>query len=127
MKKAQPIKVDESCKEVIERGFYTGKASLVVEFKGNCEPKAFIGGTAVKPLSARGGYIYHIDYCADRDVSVVEYRFQNSFFKGHGETGENFRQKVLRRINKQKIKNYIATLDGNYDWIVIPKLKAHSR
>ena len=106
MKYAQPLSVSY-CTEVSDNvGHYIGETYVIVEVKGNCCPRAFLGGRPAVPPRAWGGIIYHISYMSDTDVSIVEYRFRNGLFKNRFRSSERFRKKILTIINTEKIKQY---------------------
>ena len=115
MKTAQPIYVSEYCTEVSDNeGHYIGESRVIVQFKGNCIPRAVLGGVAVCPPEARGGSVYHINYISESDISVVEYRFKNTGFNNRFKTSEKFRQKMLKKIKRQRIKDCIAQINEKY-------------
>lgn len=114
MKKATPISVSE-CIEVYDaQGHYIGESQVIVEFRGRCIPRMIFGDTYISLPRVRGGNIYHINYMHDSDISVIDYRFSNTPFRNRLKASERFRNKILKQIMKQEIKEAVSKIKDKY-------------
>lgn len=111
-KTAKPISVsycDECCDE---HGCYLGETAVVLNVQGDCISKVYKGKDieSLNPPFAKGGTIYSVKYEAQKDISIVEYRFRNTWLESRGKIANRFRKKMLAKINEQKVKDFKAQL-----------------
>jgi len=111
-KTARPISVS-GCTECFDgQGRYLGETSVVLTVQGDCISKVYKDNhiESLNPPFAKGGTFHSVKYEAEKDISVIEYRFRNSWFNSRLETSKRFKEKMQMQINEQKIKDFEAQL-----------------
>ncbi len=110
-KTAQPISVSDCTEAFSESCHYLGESVIILTLDGDCVSKVYKDNNieSLNPPFARGGLIYSVKYEAEKDVSIVEYRFRGGF-RSRSKNSERFRKKMQAKINAQKIKEFKAQL-----------------
>lgn len=114
MKKATPISVSGCIEVSDDQGRYIGESQVIVQFRGRCIPRMICGDMYVSLPRVRGGNVYHINYMHDSDISVIDYRFSNTPFINRVKASERFRNKILKQIMKQEIKEAVSKIKDKY-------------
>ena len=112
-KTAKPISVSSYCTECFDgKGHYLGETAVVLTVQGDCVSKVYKDNyiESLNPPFAKGGTFYSVKYEAEKDISIIEYRFRNGWFNNRFRTSEKFREKMQAQINEQKIKDFEARL-----------------
>ena len=111
-KTAKPISVSY-CTECSDgQGHYIGETAVVLTVCGDCISKVYKDNNieSLNPPFAKWGTIHSVKYEAEKDISTVEYRFRNTWFESRLKIANKFRNKMLAKINEQKIKDFKAEL-----------------
>ena len=110
-KTAQPISVSNCAEVFSEYGCYLGETALTLTVQGDCISKVYKDNNieSLNPPFAWGGVIHSVKYEADKDISIIEYRFRSGIIS-RLQTSERFRKKMQAKINAQKIKDFKAKL-----------------
>ena len=111
-KTAKPISVSYCVECCDEHGCYLGETAVVLNVQGDCISKVYKGKDieSLNPPIAKGGTIYSVKYEAEKDISVVEYRFRNTWLESRLKIANRFRNKMVAKINEQKVKDFKAQL-----------------
>ena len=111
-KTAKPISVSYCTECCDEQGHYLGETAVVLTVHGDCISKVYKGKDieSLNPPLVKGGTIYSVGYEAEKDISVVEYRFRNTWLESRIKIANRFRNKMLAKINEQKIQDFKAQL-----------------
>ena len=114
-KTAKPISVSYCTECSDEQGHYIGETAVVLTVCGDCISKVYKDNRieSLNPPFAKGGTIYSVNYEAEKDVSIIDYRFRNTLFESRLKIANKFRKKMLEKINEQKIKDFKAHLLKN--------------
>ena len=111
-KTAKPVSVSYCTECSDEQGHYIGKTAVVLTVQGDCISKVYKDNhiESLNPPIAKGGTVYSVKYEAEKDISIVEYRFHNTLFESRLKIANRFRNKMVAKINEQKIKDFKAEL-----------------
>ena len=84
---------------------------VILTVQGDCISKVYKGNRieSLNPPFAWGGTIYSVKYEAEKDVSIVKYRFGGGW-QERSRRSERFKKKMQAKINAQKIKEFKAQL-----------------
>ena len=109
---AKPISVSYCVECCDGHGHYLGETAVVLNVQGDCISKVYKDNhiESLNPPIAKGGTVYSVKYEAEKDISVIEYRFRNTWLESRIKIANRFRNKMVAKINEQKIKDFKAEL-----------------
>ena len=110
-KTAMPVSVSDFAERFDLNGCYLGERQLILTVQGDCISKVYKDNKieSLNPPFARGGTICSVKYEADKDISIVEYRFSGELMS-RLRNSRRFKKKMEAKIVEQKVKDFKSQL-----------------